>query len=192
MNKKRLLALPVVCVVVAMIGASVMAAGSAQKNFTVTNEAGEDITANYSGLDVALSDDDKASLVESFKNIDGIQDQINEVNDKAKVEDAELVAVIDIQENVKTDGKKTVTFTGIGSNSGDVFAIYHLGGTGESVVTSDPSITVDGFSPFLVFRIAVTSSAQTGEYATPYIVVLAGALVACGAVCVVRAKKATR
>ena len=192
MNKKRLLTLPVVCVVVAMIGASVMAAGSAQKNFTVTNEAGEDITANYSGLDVALSDDDKASLVESFKNIDGIQDQINEVNDKAKVEDAELVAVIDIEENVKTDGKKTVTFTGIGSNSGDVFAIYHLGGTGESVVTSDPSITVDGFSPFLVFRIAVTSSAQTGEYATPYIVVLAGALVACGAVCVVRAKKATR
>ncbi len=192
MNKKRLLALPVVCVVVAMIGASVMAAGSAQKNFTVTNEAGEDITANYSGLDVALSDDDKASLVESFKNIDGIQDQINEVNDKAKVEDAELVAVIDIEENVKTDGKKTVTFTGIGSNSGDVFAIYHLGGTGESVITSDPSITVDGFSPFLVFRIAVTSSAQTGEYATPYIVVLAGALVACGAVCVVRAKKATR
>ena len=157
MNKKRLLALPVVCVVVAMIGASVMAAGSAQKNFTVTNEAGEDITANYSGLDVALSDDDKASLVESFKNIDGIQDQINEVNDKAKVEDAELVAVIDIEENVKTDGKKTVTFTGIGSNSGDVFAIYHLGGTGESVITSDPSITVDGFSPFLVFRIAVTS-----------------------------------
>ena len=192
MNKKRLLALPVVCVVVAMIGASVMAAGSAQKNFTVTNEAGEDITANYSGLDVALSDDDKASLVESFKNIDGIQDQINEVNDKAKVEDAELVAVIDIEENVKTDGKKTVTFTGIGSNSGDVFAIYHLGGTGEYVITSDPSITVDGFSPFLVFRIAVTSSAQTGEYATPYIVVLAGALVACGAVCVVRAKKATR
>ena len=192
MNKKRLLALPVVCVVVAMIGASVMAAGSAQKNFTVTNEAGEDITANYSGLDVALSDDDKASLVESFKNIDGIQDQINEVNDKAKVEDAELVAVIDIEENVKTDGKKTVTFTGIGSNAGDVFAIYHLGGTGESVITSDPSITVEGFSPFLVFRIAVTSSAQTGEYATPYIVVLAGALVACGAVCVVRAKKATR
>ena len=192
MNKKRLLALPVVCVVVAMIGASVMAAGSAQKNFTVTNEAGEDITANYSGSDFSLSDDDKASLVESFKNIDGIQDQINEVNDKAKVEDAELVAVIDIEENVKTDGKKTVTFTGIGSNAGDVFAIYHIGGNGESVITSDPSITVDGFSPFLVFRIAVTSSAQTGEYATPYIVVLAGALVACGAVCVVRAKKATR
>ena len=194
MNKKRLMALPVVCVVVAMIGASVMAAGSATKNFKVEDEAGNDITKNYSYDDYlpTVTADEIADSVKNMTEDADLVAKVAAVNDKANVADAELVVLYDINEDVATAGKKTVTFTGLSSNAGDVFAIYHLGGTGESVVTSDPSITVDGFSPFLVFRIAVTSSAQTGEYATPYIVVLAGALVACGAVCVVRAKKATR
>ena len=197
MNKKRLLALPVVCVVVAMIGASVMAAGSAAKNFKVEDEAGNDITKNYSYDDYrsTYSDDEVAEIVKSMTEDDELVSKVAAVNDKANVADADLVIMYDINEDVVTAGKKTVTFTGLSSNAGDVFVIVHFSyttGQAEYVVSDSPVITVSDWSPFAVFRIAVTSSAQTGEYATPYIVVLAGALGACGAVCVVRAKKATR
>ena len=197
MNKKRLLALPVVCVVVGMIGASVMAAGSAQKNFKVEDESGNDITKNYSYDDYlsTASPDDVAQIVKSMSENDEIVSKVSAVNDKANVADAELVVLCDIFEDVTTAGKKTVTFTGLSSNAGDVFIVLHYSyqtGAEEYEVSTSPVITVSDWSPFAVFRIAVTSSAQTGEYATPYIVVLAGALVACGAVCVVRAKKATR
>ena len=197
MNKKRLLARPVVCVVVGMIGASVMAAGSAQKNFTVTDEDGNDITKDYSlDYDVAsaFTDEEKSEL---FKNLiegeeDTIKDLVSQQNDKANIEDAEMVVFVGIKENVQHTGNRTVTFTGISSNPGDVFVIFHIGNSFEYVVTSDTSITTSDFSPFIVYRIAVQSSAQTGEYVAPYIVMIAGALVACGAVFAVRAKKATR
>ena len=185
MNKKRLLALPVVCVVVAMIGASLMAAGSAAKNFKVEDEAGNDITKNYSYDDYRsdYSDDDVSEIVKSMTEDDELVSKVAGVNDKANVADAELVIVYDIYEDVVTAGKKTVTFTGLSSNAGDVFVIVHFSyktGEAEYVVSDSPVITVSDWSPFAVFRIAVASSAQTGEYATPYIVVLAGALVACG------------
>ena len=197
MNKKRLLALPVVCVVVGMIGASVMAAGSATKNFKVEDEAGNDITKNYSYDDYlsTVTADQIAESVKSMTEDDELVSKVAAVNDKANVADAELVVLYDIFEDVTTAGKKTVTFTGLSSNAGDVFVVVHFSyttGEEEYVVSTSPVITVSDWSPFAVFRIAVTSSAQTGEYAAPYIVMIAGALVACGAVFAVRAKKATR
>ena len=163
MNKKRLLALPVVCVVVAMIGASVMAAGSAAKNFKVEDEAGNDITKNYSYVDYRsdYSDDDVAEIVKSMTEDDTLVSEVAGVNDKANVADAELVIVYDIYEDVVTAGKKTVTFTGLSSNAGDVFVIVHFSyktGEAEYVVSDSPVITVSDWSPFAVFRIAVVTS----------------------------------
>ena len=197
MNKKRLLALPVVCVAVAMLGVSVMAAGSAQKNFTVTDESGNDITKNYSYYDYlsTVTADDIADSVKAMTEDADLVAKVADVNDKANVADAELVVLYDINEDVITAGKKTVTFTGLASNAGDVFVVVHYSyqtGEEEYEVSTSPVITVTDWSPFAVFKIAVASSAQTGEYAAPYIVMIAGALVACGAVFAVRAKKATR
>ena len=186
MNKKRLMALPIVCVVVGLLGASVMAAGSASKGFTVTDANGNDVTANFEGTTVSgsgydLSDDSEWDFLDS---------EIAEVNKEAKRADAELVAYYDI--SGKTNGKVTITFTGLTANAGDVFIVFHEAGDYEYSVSSDPSITVSSTSPFLVYRIAVASSAQTGEYAASYIVMVSVALVACGAVFAVRAKKATK
>ena len=187
MNKKRLLALPVVCVVVAMIGASVMAAGSATKAFKVEDQEGNDITKLYDGTEVTCPYD---ITEDAWKNLD---DDIEAVNSEAKRSDAQLVASYNIKNNAAVpDGIKKVTFLGLEAKAGDVFVVLHEGGAYEISVGSEPVIVVSNCSPFYVFKISVQSSAQTGEYATPYIVVLAGALVACGAVCVVRAKKATR
>ena len=55
MNKKRLLALPVICIVVAMIGMAVMAASSS-KGFFVTDADGDDITALFDGTVLSGTD----------------------------------------------------------------------------------------------------------------------------------------
>ena len=186
MNKKRLLALPVVCVVVAMIGASVMAAGSAQKNFKVTDESGTDITADYSG------DSFTTSVKLADLGIASIEDDVKAANKEAKIEDAEVVAAYMITENVSHSGMKTVEILGVSGNASDVFVIVHEDNQGNIEYDIGTSITVSTVSPFVVYKIAVNSSAQTGEYATPYIAMISVALLACGAVFAVRAKKATK
>ena len=189
MNKK-LMALPVACVVVAMLGASVMAAGSAQKAFKVEDENGEDITIEYDGTPIGISGNEKLT------DLDGIQDEIDAYNKEAKAEDAELVAAYYIDPvNKDHAGEKTVTFLGIDAKDGDVFVVVHFDSvTGDTdiSVTNAPVITVDNVSPFYIFKITVQSSAQTGEYAAPYIAMISVALLACGAVFAVRAKKATK
>ena len=189
MNKK-LMALPVACVVVAMLGASVMAAGSAQKAFKVEDENGEDITIEYDGTPIGISGNEKLT------DLDGIQDEIDAYNKEAKAEDAELVAAYYIDPvNKDHAGVKTVTFLGVDANDGDVFVVVHFDSVTGGVdinVTDAPVITVDNVSPFYVFKITVQSSAQTGEYAAPYIAMISVALLACGAVFAVRAKKATK
>lgn len=187
MNKKRLMALPVVCVVVAMIGASVMAAGSATKAFKVEDKDGNDITKLYDGTETTCAYD----ITED--SWDFLDDDIKDVNSEAKRADAKLVAayVIDANSAVPA-GNKTVTFLGLEANAGDVFVVLHEGGNFEITVGSDPVIVVSDCSPFYVFKISVQSSAQTGEYATPYIAMISVALLACGTVFAVRAKKATK
>ena len=186
MNKK-LMALPVACVAVAMLGLSVMGAGSAAKTFKVEDKDGNDITKLYDGTDVTCPYD----ITEDYW--DFLDDDIAAQNSEAKRADAKLVASIEIDKNSAVpDGNKTVTFLGIDSNAGDVFVILHEGGNYELVVADSPSIVVTDCSPFYVFKISVQSSAQTGEYAAPYIVMISVALLACGTVFAVRAKKASK
>ena len=186
MNKKKLLALPVVCVVIAMIGASVMAAGSAQKNFKVTDESGTDITADYSG------DSFSTAVKLADLGLDGLEDDVKAANSEANIDDAEVVAAYRITEDVAHSGKKTVEILGISGTASDVFVTVHEDAQGNIDYAIGTSVTVDTVSPFVVYKIAVTSSAQTGEYATPYIAMISVALLACGAVFAVRAKKATK
>ncbi len=187
MNKKRLMALPVVCVVVAMIGASVMAAGSAQKNFKVTDESGTDITVDYSGDAFDAGSTKLADL-----GLSGLEDDVKAANSEAKIEDAEIVAAYMITEDVSHTGKKTVEILGVSGNASDVFVTVHKDSQGNFEYAIGTSIQVSSVSPFVVYKIAVNSSAQTGEYATPYIAMISVALLACGAVFAVRAKKATK
>jgi len=185
--KKKLMALPVACVAVAMLGLSVMGAGSAAKAFKVEDKDGNDITKLYDGVEVACPYD----ITED--SWDFLDDDIEAQNSEAKREDAKLVASYEI-DNITAvpDGNKTVTFLGLDANAGDVFVVLHEGGNFELVVGDAPVIVVSDCSPFYVFKISVQSSAQTGEYAAPYIAMISVALLACGAVFAVRAKKATK
>ena len=52
-------------------------------------------------------------------------------------------------------------------------------------------LLVSDLSPFAIAKASATTSAQTGEYAGTYIIMVAVALVAAGAVFAIRAKKAS-
>ena len=176
MNMKKLLILPIVGIVVSMLGVSVMAA-SATKDFTATEvSTGKDITIDYDGTQTSATAQD-------LTTIDGLSDKVKAVNSEADLSKAELVTSFDISDYGKHSGnseKVTITFTGVAKKDGDVFIVFHDGQTEYSVGTT-PSITVDYCSPFFIYRISVTSSAPTGQYAAPYLVMVSVALVACGA-----------
>ena len=187
MNIKKLMILPIVGIVVSMLGVSVLAAGSAAKDFTATEVAsGDDITIDYDGASFTATAQD-------LTTIDGLSDKVKAVNSEADLSKAELVAAYDVSDtNKKHAGDEVlITFTGVQKNDGDVFVVFH-DTYDEYAVGTTPSIVVTSCSPFYIYRIAVTSSAPTGQYAAPYIVMVSVALVACGAVFAVRAKKASK
>ena len=187
MNMKKLLILPIVGIVVSMLGVSVLAAGSATKAFTATEvSTGKDITVDYDGAQTSATAKD-------LTTIDGLCDKVKAVNSEADLANAELVAAYDITDTSKSHAgdEVLITFTGVQQNTGDVFVVFH-DGYDEYQVGTTPSITVTSASPFYIYRITVKGSAPTGQYATPYIVMVSVALVACGAVFAVRAKKASK
>ena len=186
MNMKKLLILPIVGIVVSMLGVSVLAA-SATKDFTATEvSTGKDITVDYDGSSVTAS---KVDLT----TIDGLKEKVVAVNSEADLANAELVAAYDISDTAKKHAgdEVLITFTAVQKNDGDIFIVFHDGYDEYSVGTT-PSIVVTSCSPFYIYRITVKSSAPTGQYAAPYIVMVSVALVACGAVFAVRAKKASK
>ena len=185
MNMKKLLILPIVGIVVSMLGVSVLAAGSASKGFTATDADGNDVSADYTITEISATAQD-------LTTIDGLSDKVKAVNSEADLANAELAAAYEVTSNGKRSSEQvTLAFTGVQQNTGDVFVTFHDGYDEYSVGTT-PTITVDGCSPFYIYRITVKGSAPTGQYATPYIVMVSVALVACGAVFAVRAKKASK
>ena len=189
MNMKKLLILPIVGIVVSMLGVSVLAAGSASKGATIIDKDGNDITADFEINVKPVTSVPARDLTQ----IDGLKDEVAAVNKEADLATAEVVAAYDISSYSKHAGETiTLTFTGVQQNDGDVFIVFHEGNSEEHSVGTTPTITVDGCSPFVIYRIAVKASSPTGQYAAPYIVMISVALAACGAVFAVRAKKASK
>ena len=188
MNKNRLLALPVICIVVAMIGMAVMASSSS-KGFSVYDADGDDITSFFDGSTLSGTD---------LSTVSGLQDKLTAANKDLKVADLKFVVGYDITPN-KAFGPdepfahKVVIPCDIGEN--EYAALIHDGvcvAVVKGKLTQATFDGIDGYSPFLVYKATVKTSSQTGEYAAPYIIMISTALVACGAIFAIRAKKATK
>ncbi len=189
MNKKKLMMVPVVAVVVAMLGVSVLAAAPSSPSKYVKVEDADKNT-------VAATVTESSETVDLTK-IDGLADKVKAINSEAKLEDATRVVGYDVSATSPNKPFTVTVYTSIGANEIGILVHKLANGSVEVLDVEKGAVeslsgTVDGFSPFLVYKIAVTSSAQTGEYVTPYIVMISVALVACGAVFAVRAKKATK
>ena len=185
MNKKKFLMLPVVAVVVAMFGVSVLAASPA-KSVTVKDADDNTVTATVT----------ETSETVDLTKIDGLADKVKAINSEAKLEDATFVVGYDISVSGGSAPYKVTVNATIGAN--EIGILVHKTASGVEVLDVEKgavgslSGTVNSFSPFLVYKIAAQSSAQTGEYAAPYIVMISVALVSCGAIFAIRAKKATK
>ena len=188
MNKKRLLALPVICIVVAMIGMAVMASSSS-KGFKVFDAQGDEITNLFDGAPLSGTD---------LSSVSGLQDKLTAANKDLKIADLKFVVGYNITPNVTLGvdepfPHKVVIPCDIGEN--EYAALIHDGvcvAVVKGKLTEATFEGIDGYSPFLVYKATAKTSAQTGEYAAPYIIMISTALVACGAIFAIRAKKATK
>ena len=192
MNKKSLLALPVIGLVVAMFSVAVLAASPA-KGFKVYDKNMKDVTSEFNGEAITTTTFDPST-------ISGIQDALTAKDKDLKVGDFKYVIGYDIEpKGTAADTPYTVEITvDLGEN--EYAIVVHLNDDGSldryEIVKGKASYvrisSINSFSPFLVFKASVKASAQTGEYAAPYIIMISVALVSCGAIFAIRAKKATK
>jgi hypothetical protein len=196
MNMKKILAMPILCVVVAMLGVAVMAA-SPSRTFKVTLDYG-----TYESKEQYFHGDPITSTSFKVSDIPGIDAELAAKDKDLKASAFSYLVGYDVEPNAgygATEGPYRVYITAdIGAN--DYAVIVHLDDNGdldkyEIVKGAASEIYIGGinsFSPFLVFKATVKASAQTGEYAAPYIIMISVALVSCGAIFAIRAKKATK
>ncbi len=117
MNKRKLIALPLIVVmVIAMMGFTVLAAGgSASSGFKVYESDGSDVTSGFTGSSVSGIDLSKVS---------GLQAKIDKVNNKLKVKDFKFKCGQEIQGSTGTAPWKVV-LTGYKPGSKEVCIMIH-------------------------------------------------------------------
>ena len=195
MNKKRLLVLPVICVIVAMMGISVMAASPCSGSWHVHDKAGNHVNQYFKGDPIANPNLD-------LSTVSGLKAAVEAKG--LKLSDLTFKAAYDVYRDTTVEydlagrnshtvlfevtvaaGQHVIVIHKTGANSYD-FAIdeYHEGLVCISGVTS--------FSPFYIYVGAPENSPPTGDFAPAYIAMISVALISCGAIFAIRAKKATK
>ena len=195
MNKKRLLVLPIICVIVAMMGISVMAASPCSGSWHVHDKAHNHVNQYFKGdpipnpnLDLSTVSGLKAAVEAkglelsdfTFKSAFDVYRDTTVTYDLAANNPHTVLFEVTV-----AAGQHVIVIHETGANTYD-FAIdeYDEGLVCISGVTS--------FSPFYIYVGGPTNSPQTGDFAPAYIAMISVALISCGAIFAVRAKKATK
>ena len=195
MNKKRLLALPIICVIVAMMGISVMAASPCSGSWHVHDKDHIHVNKYFKG-------DQKPNPNLDLSTVSGLKAAVEAKG--CKLSDFSFKAAYDVSRDTTVDydlagrnshtvlfevtvaaGQHVIVIHEKSANSYD-FAIdeYNEGLVCISGVTS--------FSPFYIYVGAPENSPPTGDFAPAYIAMISVALISCGAIFAIRAKKATK
>jgi hypothetical protein len=196
MKMKRILAMPIMCLVVAMLGVAVMAASPSQSFKVHKDVTDEDKSQYFHGTSIS-------STTFKVTDIPGIDSALSAKDKDLKASDFSYLVGWDVEPNDPADKLldkpyRVFITADIGANDYAIVVHLHDDGTLDTYeiikgATSEVSIGgINDFSPFLVFKATVKASAQTGEYAAPYIIMISVALVSCGAIFAIRAKKATK
>ena len=212
---KRLMALPVIGIVVAMLGVSVFAAAAEQSpsmpgwhvwDYTAPEAEfpNHEVTPLFVMEDGFLNNEVPEPVL---ADIAGIQDKINTKDNTLKPEDFSVAKRFNIHLNsapgVDEDYVPSVSKVAVDykTSQNEVAILLHYnkqasapaGGKWQFVgIAQDASSiegAVNGCSPFAILKASAKSSAQTGEYAGTYIIMVSTALVACGAVFALRSQK---
>ena len=212
MNKK-LMALPTMALVVSMLGASVFAATSSPVSALLkkaTGANGADLTDGSAGqgrIVIVDDQDDQNVLGKKATELVSAADITSAVNNsKFDAAKFEIVKTFDAHYEDATGtpaalpgalSPVTVDINFSATDTEAVLILHYENGAwkivGKSVAkaVSVETFEVNDLSPFAIAKASATTSAQTGEYAGTYIIMVAVALVAAGAVFAIRAKKAS-
>lgn len=194
MSKKKLFILPVIVLVIVSIMSISVLAASPTAGFKVykNNGSGDanDITSEFEGQKISAM---------NLNDISGLQDMINKVDKKVKVKDFVFKSGYEIRNTgsdagkpwkvVLTDYKVSSSYIGmVIHKAGSKYEVNIFKGTGDYGFIKD----VQSASPFYLYVAKVNSSAQTGDFVPAYVAMIAVALMSCGAIFAIRAKKAAK
>lgn len=201
MSKKKLFILPVIVLVIfSIMSISVLATDSpAPHGYKVYEENGngDDITNHFNGKEL------KSGI--SLSKISNLQSKLDKKygKNKYKVKDFKFKTGYDIEPITQgdTDGQPwRISLTGFKIPAGSVCLVIHVrtvnGKTVYDINFCDSGYgyidDVTSTSPFYVYAAKKNSSAQTGDFVPAYVAMIAVALMSCGAIFAVRAKKASK
>ncbi|MBR6960769.1 MAG: hypothetical protein IKH76_09860 [Clostridiales bacterium] len=211
--KKTFAALPTMAVVVSMFAASVFAASPTAGTKPISVSGG-----GYSVDDIIIIEDEDLEGVDGEKATDlgfsakELQKEVDKIDSSIDAKDLEVFYTFGayLKSDYDANGPETagnyrnvdlgddVTIkVSCDSEDTDAVLVFHYVDdewqiVGKADSTSSVKFTVDSLSPFAVAKASAETSAQTGDYAGTYIIMVAVALVAAGAVFAIRAKKATK
>ena len=195
MNKKRLLVLPIICVIVAMMGISVMAASPCSGSWHVHDKAGNHVNQYFKGDPIANPNLD-------LSTVSGLKAAVEAKG--CKLSDFTFKSAFNVYRDTTVDydlagrNSHTVLFE-VTVAAGQHVIVIHEKGTNSydfAIDEYDEGLVcisgVTSFSPFYIYVGAASTSPQTGDFAPAYIAMISVALISCGAIFAIRAKKATK
>lgn len=196
--RKKLLILPIIAIVVAVFSTTVLAVSGSQQNWVKIYSGSTDVTnefdINQTSFSAAFAfQDDMDSIC------DGVSGKIKNLDKNLTVKDFKGIIGYDIEPKAGytvSGSYKVVVQNAVADN--EIYIFVHVNDSDTTPYEysiakgGQPTVTVDNFSPFYVFTAASKTSPQTGDFAPAYIAMVGVALVSCGAIFAIRAKKATK
>ena len=195
MNKKRLLVLPIICVIVAMMGISVMAASPCSGSWHVHDKDHIHVNKYFKGDPIPNPNLD-------LSTVSGLKAAVEAKG--CKLSDFTFKAAFDVYRDTSVDydlagrNSHTVLFEVTVAAGQHVIVIHEKSANSYDFAIDEYSeglVCISGvtsFSPFYIYVGAASTSPQTGDFAPAYIAMISVALISCGAIFAIRAKKATK
>lgn len=195
MSKKRLLALPIVAIVVALFGVSVMAASPCSGSWHVHDKDDIHVNQFFKGDPIANPNLD-------LSTVSGLKAAVEAKG--CKLSDFSFKAAYDVYRDTTVEydlagrNSHTVLFEVTVAAGQHVIVIHKTGANSYDFAIDEYSeglVCISGvtsFSPFYIYVGAPATSPQTGDFAPAYIAMISVALISCGAIFAIRAKKATK
>lgn len=193
--KKKLMILPIIAIVVALLSTTVLAVNGSQQNWVkIFDESGKDITNLFDISECAADGFDLESVIPDAA------DDVKAIDKNLKLSDFKFVVGYEISQLPTLDGSgklpngnyKVVVQNAVGSNEVYIFVHNDLRKEYSVAKGGTPTVTVRNFSPFYVYTATAQTSPQTGDFAPAYIAMISVALISCGAIFAIRAKKSSK
>ena len=195
MNKKRLLVLPIICVIVAMMGISVMAASPCSGSWHVHDKNNIHVNQYFKGDPIPNPNLD-LSTVSGLKA--AVEAKGLELSDFTFKSAFDVYRDTTVTYDLAANNPHTVLFEVTVAAGQHVIVIHEKSANSYdfAIEEYDEGLVcisgVTSFSPFYIYVGGPTNSPQTGDFAPAYIAMISVALISYGAIVAIRAEKATK